>query len=124
NLISSVVKDLNLKRNNLADNQQVLMTELARLSESYLTSEMQKKIEVISKSIYSADVRGKRKLIRSLYDRIIVLDKYEIQLIIKEASDSGALLFEVLPYRGRVKLDNLTYLKRLYLDEDMSLNEL
>lgn len=124
NLISSNVRELNLERGQLIDKQQALLLKRVRLSKSYLTSEVARKAENVAKSIYGADDRKKQRLVKSFYDRIIVVDKYKIQLTLKEASSSEALLFEVVTYRNKTKLDNHHYLKRLYTQEQMSLNQI
>lgn len=124
NLISSNVRDYNLKRLELSEKQQQLETSIAKLNESYLTNEIREKIKAIEKSIYGADERKKQKLIREFYDRIIVLNRYEIKIVIKEASDSGALLFEIIEFRDRNRLDDDIYLRKLYFDKEMSLNEI
>lgn len=123
NIISELIQELGEKKNSLQAEHYELGKDIEKFKESNVTSELKGKLNKIKKVYMNASRKEKKKLIRQFFDRIIILNDYEIQVMLK-ASNTEAFLMDEVVIKERQKVDDQDYIRGLYVKKQMSLRKI
>ncbi len=123
NVISGIVNELKIKKLSLDKDKLELEKNLKERLNIHKSNTLQIKIKELKVKLLKAPRKQKKLLLREFFEKIVVIDEYEIKLIIKQASDSGAFLYDILIYNKRITNHEFDYLRNLYSKRHLSLRQ-
>lgn len=113
-LITSMI--INKKDELLSISQQISVNDdkINSLNKIKATEEFELKLKEINKKILKLSRKEQKHIVRTLVDKIIVLNEFEIKIIFKKTSTTEVFLYVVVSYKLYCKNNDLNYQRSLY----------
>jgi predicted DNA-binding protein YlxM (UPF0122 family) len=121
NLLSDDLDNLISSKTSLALKEMRYKDLLKSLQVEPTLYEIETKVKEFLSRLDQLDRKERRGFIRSIFSEIVVISEYRIKLVFNENAISGSVMEEVIEYRKEKPSDDVEYLKKLYLEKNLSL---